>query len=114
MNLRYFPLYMLKFLIITIIIEIIFAFILGLRKKELLNVVLVNILTNPLVVSITVYVNITYGLYYRKITLIILEVLTIIIEAFIYKKYIKNKNSIRLAILLNLASFFVGELINYL
>lgn len=61
------PIIMLKCLIATIIIEIIVALIMGIRnKKDLLNIVLVNCLTNPLVTSIPVYFNINYGLLERR------------------------------------------------
>ena len=52
------PIIMIKCLLITIIIEVLISILLGLRKKDILNVILVNIVTNPLVVSIPVLINI--------------------------------------------------------
>ena len=49
---------MCRALVLTIIIEVAVALSLKVRdKKDLLNIVLVNFLTNPLVVSISVFFN---------------------------------------------------------
>ena len=79
------PIIMVKCLICTIIIELLIALILKIKdKKDLINIVLVNIVTNPIVVSFPIYIMILYGIKARIITLIILEILTVIIEGFIY------------------------------
>ena len=103
-------------LIMTIIIELSFALILGVKnKKDILNVILVNLLTNPLVTSIPILVLITIGWKERIISLIILELLTLITEGFIYLKTLSYKklNPFLLALILNGASYFIGEVINY-
>ena len=57
------PKLMLRSLICTIIIELLVSIILGIRnKKDILNVILVNIITNPLVAVIPVYFNFFYTL----------------------------------------------------
>ena len=109
------PFMMLRCLILTIIIEVIVAVILEIRnKRDLLNVVLVNILTNPIVVTVPVYFNIQYGILERRVCLIILEILTVWIEGIIYKKYLNFKkiNPYVLSLILNSASYIIGELIN--
>ena len=108
------PKVMLISLITTIVIEIIIAFILGYRKKDLVNVLLVNVLTNPLLNSIIVAINYYYGLRYRNIALIILEILVVIIEGYIYQKYLYKRklNGYLLSLILNLASFLLGKIIN--
>ena len=66
------PYYMFKCLVLTIIIELIIAIIIGIRgKKNIINVVLVNIITNPLVVTLPFFLLIVfnyqvykYNLYY--------------------------------------------------
>lgn len=111
------PYIMCKCLILTIIIETIVALIIGIRnKKDILNIILVNILTNPLVTSIPVYFNIKYGVLERDIALIILEVFTVIIEGIIYIKFLKFKkiNSILISIYLNACSYFIGEIVNFI
>ena len=107
------PKIMLICLISTIIIETIFAFIFKVRnKKDFLNIILVNIITNPIVVIIPIYIELIYGLTYRNISLIILEILTVLIEGFIYYKYLDYRkiNPYLLSFLLNLLSYFIGEI----
>ena len=108
------PKVMLISLTCTIIIEVGLAFVLKYRNKDLLNVLLVNVLTNPLLNSVIVAVNVYYGLRVRNIVLYILEVLVVIIEGFIYQKYLDRKkiNGYLLSLILNIASYGLGLLIN--
>ena len=84
------PIVLVRCLLITIVVECGIAFILGYRKRDLLNVLLVNILTNPLLNSLVIYVNVYYGLKYRNIVLYILEVIVLIVEGMIYQKYLEK------------------------
>ncbi len=109
------PFIMLKCLICTIIIEIVIALILKIKdKKDLINILLVNILTNPIVVSIPVLILFIYGKKYSYITLYILEIITVITEGFIYKKVLKYKkiNPYLISLILNIGSYLIGEIIN--
>ena len=108
------PKVMLISLSITIIIEVGLSFILKYRKRDLLNVLLVNILTNPLLNSIIVAINYYYGIKARNISLIILEVIVVLVEGFIYKKYLnkRNINGYVLSLILNISSYGLGLLIN--
>ncbi len=108
------PKVMLISLVSTIIIEVTVAFILHYRKKDLVNVILVNILTNPLLNSLVVAINYYYGLKARNISLYILEVLVVLVEGFIYWKYLDRKkiNGFILSLILNIASYGLGLLIN--
>ncbi len=109
------PLYMLVSLTCTIIIELTIGIIVGIRdKKDILNIILVNLLTNPLLVSITYAVNIYYGLKVKYITIVILELLVIVIEGLIYFKNLKYKkiNGFLISFILNIGSYFLGILIN--
>lgn len=97
----------------TIIIELIFGLMLGIREKDdLLTILLVNILTNPLLVSITYLIGLYCGM--QKIVTYILEVLVIIIEGFIYKKllYYKKRNPFIISLILNIMSYSIGLVIN--
>ena len=110
------PIIMIKCLALTIIIEILIAFVLKIRNVlDYLNIVLVNVVTNPIVVSIPVYINIKYGLLERNIVLLILEFMTFIVEGLVYKKYLTYKkiSPFMISIILNFFSFFCGEIINY-
>ena len=108
------PIIMLRNLLFTIIVEIIISFILGFRRRDLLNILLVNILTNPLLNSLTVYIDFQYGLMIRNIALVLFEIVVVIIEGFIYQKYLNNKkiNGYLLSLILNTSSFIFGMIIN--
>ncbi len=114
MNINELPLIMLICLISTIVIELIMSLLLGIRnKKDILNVILVNIMTNPLVVSILMYI--TYNrLFNTTISIIILEILVILTEGFTYKKVLTfdKINPYVLSLILNISSYFIGGLLN--
>ena len=115
MNLNELPLIMIKCLLCTIILECIIGIIIGVRdKKDILNIVLVNIMTNPIVVSVPIFVMTRSNMRNRYITLYILEILTVIVEGLIYKKVFKYKklNPFVVSIILNLGSYLLGEVIN--
>ena len=108
------PIVIVRNLLFTVIIEILISLFFGYRKKDLLNVLLVNFLTNPLLNSTVVAINFFGGLKYRNISLIILEILVVVIEGNIYQKYLINRkiNGYLLSLILNLSSFGIGLLIN--
>ena len=111
------PKIMMRCLLLTIIFELIISIIIGVRdKKDILNIILVNILTNPLVVTIPVYFNIKYGLFERNIALYTLEIITVVTEGYIYKKVLNFKkiNPFVISLILNLSSYLIGEIINYI
>lgn len=102
-------------LICTIIIEFILALILGLKdKKDLLNVILVNIVTNPIVVSVSFTFNLLYGPNGKIISTIILEILAFLCEGFIYYKVLRYKkiNGFLLSLILNVTSYSLGIFLN--
>lgn len=114
MNINELPLIMLICLSSTIVIELIMSLLLGIRnKKDILNVILVNIMTNPLIVSILMYI--TYNrLFNTTISIIILEILVILTEGFTYKKVLTfdKINPYVLSLILNITSYFIGGLLN--
>lgn len=114
MNINELPLIMLICLSSTIVIELIMSLLLGMRnKKDILNVILVNIMTNPLVVSILMYI--TYNrLFNTTISIIILEILVILTEGFTYKKVLTfdKINPYVLSLILNISSYFISGLLN--
>lgn len=113
MTLYFLPINMLICLSLTIFIEIVVAYILNVRNlKDFINIILVNILTNPLVVTVPFYCNIYYGIMCRNIVLTILEILTVVIEGFIYKKYLNfNKiNPYIISLILNFMSYIIGHI----
>lgn len=114
MNINELPLIMLICLSSTIVIELIMSLLLGIRnKKDILNVILVNIMTNPLIVSILMYI--TYNrLFNTTISIIILEILVVLTEGFTYKKVLTfdKINPYVLSLILNISSYFIGGLLN--
>lgn len=114
MNINELPLIMLICLSSTIMIELIMSLLLGIRnKKDILNIILVNIMTNPLVVSILMYI--TYNrLFNTTISIIILEILVILTEGFTYKKVLTfdKINPYVLSLILNISSYFIGRVLN--
>ena len=111
------PYIMVKCLVLTIIIELVIAIIIGIRnKKDILNVILVNVFTNPLVTSIPIFIYLKYGYNAEKVSLIILEIFAFVTEGFIYSKVLKYKklNPYLISLILNLSSYLIGVVINSL
>lgn len=117
MNLNNLPLILIRCLLLTVIIELIVALVLSVRdKKDIINVILVNVLTNPIVVMTQMILYIKFGYNIEIIGIVILEILVVLVEGLIYKKVLiyDKINPILLSLLLNASSFFIGELINIL
>ena len=109
------PLIMIRCLVLTIIIELVLALILGVReKKDIINIILVNVITNPIVVLTPIIIYLKFNSSMGRISLYILEVLTVLVEGLIYKKVLEYKkiNWILLSLILNATSFIIGEVIN--
>lgn len=117
MTLEYFIKTMTISLIATIVIESLVALLLGVKnKKDYINIVLVNIMTNP-VVNITPSIFLLlYGMIGHNIALIILEISVVIIEGLVYKKYLSyNKiNPYLLSLILNISSYVIFYIISIL
>ena len=102
-------------LILTIIIESSVSFIIGIRDKEDLKVVLwVNILTNPIVVYIANCLKLLNNNVAYNIVVVIMEILVIIVEFIVYKKYLdyKKKSPLLISSLNNIISFSLGIIIS--
>ena len=109
------PYYIIRALILTIMIETIVGIIIGIRnKKDILNVILVNMITNPFVTIVPITLNIYVSVQARTIALYILEVVVLFTEGLIYKKVLSYKkiNWLLISLILNFASFSIGEIIN--
>lgn len=79
-------------LLLTLLLECLFAFVWGLRrKKDFLLVTLVNIVTNPAAV-LTYWL---YGMYCGKPLLVVqvgIEIVVVIVEALIYRSFAKEES----------------------
>lgn len=105
---------MISALIITIIVETLLAFIINIRNKhDLINIILVNIITNPLVNSISLYFLLNYGFKAKDISLAICELSTFLVEGFIYSKTLTNEkiNPYLISFILNVSSYLLGLVI---
>lgn len=101
-------------LLITIVSETLFSLIIGIRRLDLLFVLLVNILTNPLLNTILNYVDLMYSNQIRLITFIVGEIFVFVIEGIIYSKCLDNKkiNPYILSLILNVFSMTIGLLLD--
>ena len=98
-------------LISTIIIELAVAsFIFKIKNKDdLFVIVLANAITNPLIN----YVNLCFKL--DNASIVFAESIVVLVEAYIYKKYLSNKtNPFVLSLLANISSYLFGVIYFYL
>ena len=95
---------------LTLILELTFALVWGLRKKELLLVVLMNILTNP---AVNLLYFLAYQVGWNSIGLVLLlEAAVVITEGVCCRGVIRRPWLF--AFLVNLFSYGMGELLKLL
>lgn len=107
--------YMIISLALTIVIECALAWILKIRgKKDMRTVVLVNVLTNPIVVCLIYLAGCYYGEHARIGVTVYAELFAFICEALIYKKALSFKkiDPFVLSLILNATSYLSGLVIN--
>lgn len=99
-------------LVLTIALETAFFLLIGKRdKKDLLLVVLVNILTNPVVVLLY-WLSILYTEWNSVVVMIPLELFAIVTEGYYYKKYSSSfRYPYLFSVVANMFSFWAGVLI---
>ena len=98
---------------LTLILEVGVALVLGLRRKDLLVVTLVNVVTNPLVV-LTLNLCLLLGRFTPSWYLVAaLESGAVVAEGFLYRSCLSRKfcNPFLFSILLNIISFTGGLLL---
>lgn len=104
-------------LFLTIIIELTVSFIIGIRNKDDIKVViLVNICTNLIVVYIANCLMLFTNDFIYNIGVAILEILVVIVEFVLYKKYLKfdKLSPFAISLINNVISFSIGVIINYI
>lgn len=116
MTIEQLPLIMIRALTITIVIECLAAWILRVRNRhDLTVVVLVNLMTNPLVVSIGAAVLVFAGRDMLMPATLAMEALVVIVECMVYSKTIDTEcNAFVLSLVCNAASYMIGEILNRL
>lgn len=100
-------------LVLTIIIEGIVIFIKYSRWDYVYYSFLCNILTNPMLNLLLYLLVWGLGLEIYLPALIVLEIIVVIVEAYIYKILCKfsKKEALKLSILLNISSYLIGVVI---
>ena len=99
-------------LALTLVFEVAFFFIVGKRdKKDLLLVIMVNVLTNPVVVLLY-WLSFLYTDWNQTVVKIPLEVFAVLTEGFYFKKYGQTfKRPFLFSLAANAFSFFLGVLL---
>ena len=100
---------------LTLIIELAVSFVLGIRNREDFEVVLwANILTNPVVVYIANCLKLLNNDLIYNIIVIIMEVIVVIVEYILYKKFLeyKTKSPLLISSVNNIISFGLGIVIS--
>lgn len=100
-------------LVLTVIIECTFAFILGFRKGyDQLIILLTNVFTNPILNIILTVVNFYLPRECYYYFLVPLEILVVVTEGIIYKTSLQKKlNPFLLSFVLNACSYLLGTVI---
>lgn len=100
---------------LTLVFELIFAFSFRVRtKREILLVVLVNVLTNPIVV-LTFYMAYLYAFLNLIVLTVVMEAGAVITEALLYRRFSQViRHPWWFSIGANAFSYLMGEAINRL
>lgn len=101
-------------LFLTIIIELAVAFFLGFRKKlEIITIVFVNLLTNP-ILNYLLLVNDHFSFFKSSLLIILfLEVIIVLIEwkLLVFALQENSKKLLALSLVMNFCSYIAGVLI---
>ena len=102
-------------LTLTLALETGFFLLAGKRgKKDLLLLLLVNVLTNPVVV-LSFWLATLYTRWDARIILILLELFAVLIEGYYYKKYGRDfRRPFLFSAAANMFSFWIGMFVQYL
>lgn len=102
-------------LILTLLLEVGFALIYGIRdRKDIVLLILVNILTNPLVV-LSYYLIINYTVVNGLIAIVVLELMAIFTEGYYYRTYGKTfRRPLLFSVYINLFSYLTGQVLKLL
>lgn len=96
-------------LLLTLIFEFLIAVVFKIRGKDLLLVVLVNILTNPAAVLLSLFGG------NERIVQLVIEVMVILTEGWYYKKYSSRmKNGFIFSAVANTVSYTLGIILSYI
>ena len=99
--------------ILTLVIEYIIIKFIFVRRKIFTLVLLVNMLTNPLVVYIYNIMSL-YSFAYKDVILMFLELLVVIVEGYVYKYLLETywEKALIVSFISNILSYLIGALLN--
>ena len=105
---------MIKSFVLTLIIEYIIIKLTFVKKNVFVPVLLVNLLTNPLVVYLY-NIMILFSFKYIDVILIFLELLVVIVEGYVYKYLleINFKKSLTISFVSNMIAYLIGILLSF-
>lgn len=85
-------------------------------KKDLLNIALINVLTNIILNTICICCIVFFGTSTKYVVLLIMEILVIVFEGLFYSYFIRYLplNPSLFSIVLNVSSYLLGEIISKL
>jgi hypothetical protein len=108
------PLIMLYCLGCTVVIEGLLALLWGVRRwADQAVVALVNVMTNPLLVSIGYLILFRFGVRGYDVATAVMEILVVLVEGFVYKRILTDqKHPFALSLFLNAGSFLIGLVLN--
>lgn len=100
-------------LILTILIEMLISILIGVRKRnDIITIIAVNTLTNPIVVFVANIIN-GFQNSFLYWTIIIIEIIVVFIEGKIYEKLLSFKKipGFKISFINNTISFIIGIII---
>ena len=99
-------------LVLTLALEAVFFLLIGKRdKKDLLLLLLVNVITNPIVV-LSFWLAALYANWNARLILIPLELFAVLAEGYYYKKHGRHfRRPYLFSLTANMISFGAGELV---
>ncbi len=95
-------------LVLTLVLELVFAWLWGIRGRGLVLVILMNILTNPAVVTLHYLCTAVLG-WQELLPVVLLEAAAVTAEGFCCRGMIQKPW--KFAICINLFSYFAGEIL---
>ena len=97
-------------LVVTIMVEGIVIFIKYGRRDYAYYSLLCNVLTNPMLNLLLCLLVLVLGSEIYILALIILEIIVVIVEAYVYKILcnFSKKEALKLSLLLNVSSYLIG------
>lgn len=101
-------------LILTLVIELSIAYVLGFRtKKDIIAIIFANLITHPLLCYFLWMNSIFFITPVNYFSIIILEILVVLLESVLLFFALKQKylNMLKLSFGINIVSFLVGLLI---